>query len=396
MNKLRKKNLFVDISDDDFSVAVGEYDDELNFNILEKEKLSPSGFNKGKIVNFESALNNLKKIINKIEKKTNFLFSDVNLILSTSEIDCINVSGFKKLNGNQILPEDISYILNDVKTKIVETEKNKSIIHLFNSIYLLDNKLIKNLPIGLHGNFYSHQLSFFMIDANEFKNIKVLFNKCNLNISKVALKSFIDGIKIVNKFKKNTFIKIKVDKNEAQLIFFYESAFIFYQKFNFGSDIILKDISKVCSLDISNVKNIISDIYLESTEKNIFLDKKYFQENNFRKISLNNIKEISSARIEEMVDILFNQNKNLTYLKDKDIPVFLDFEDKNTFFKFKNIFVNHFKECELNSNFSIEENSNTSIKILGELLSKGWAKEAIPVINKKRSWISRIFSGLFE
>ena len=41
-----------------------------------------------------------------------------------------------------------------------------------------------------------------MIDANEFKNIKVLFNKCNLNISKVALKGFIDGIKIVNKFKK--------------------------------------------------------------------------------------------------------------------------------------------------------------------------------------------------
>ena len=54
---------------------------------------------------------------------------------------------------NQILPEDISYILNDVKTKIVETENQKSIIHLFNSIYLLDNKLIKNLPIGLHGNF---------------------------------------------------------------------------------------------------------------------------------------------------------------------------------------------------------------------------------------------------
>ena len=141
---------------------------------------------------------------------------------------------------------------------------------------------------------------------------------------------------------------------------------------------------------------ILFQIFILSPEKNIFLDKKYFQENNFRKISLNHIKEISSARIEEMVDILFNQNKNLTYLKDKDIPVFLDFEDKNTFFKFKNIFVNHFKECELNSNFSIEENSNTSIKILGELLSKGWAKEAIPVINKKRSWISRIFSGLFE
>ena len=43
-----------------------------------------------------------------------------------------------------------------------------------------------------------------------------------------------------------------------------------------------------------------------------------------------------------MVDILFNRNKNLTYLKDKDIPVFLDFEDKNTFFKFKKYFCKSF------------------------------------------------------
>ncbi len=125
MSKLGKKNLFVDINDDNFLVCVGEYDDELNFSILEKEKLSPSGFYKGKIVNLDTAVNNLKKIINKIEKKTNFLFSDVNLILNQTEIDCINVNGFKKLNGNQILPEDISYILNDIKTKIVESEKKK-------------------------------------------------------------------------------------------------------------------------------------------------------------------------------------------------------------------------------------------------------------------------------
>ncbi len=235
-----------------------------------------------------------------------------------------------------------------------------------------------------------------MINNNDFKNIKILFNRCNLNLNKVVLKSFIDGIKILNKFKKKTFINIKIDKNETQLIFFYDSAFLFFQKFNFGSDIIIKDISKVCSLDISNVKNIISETNFEFTDKNIYLDKKYFDKNNFRKISLSHIKEISSARIEEMTNILFNRNRNLTYLKDNDISVYLDFEDKKTIFKLKNIFENHFKECNLDFNFSFEEDSSTSIKILGDLLSKGWTKEAIPVINKKKSWISRIFSGLFE
>ena len=50
------------------------------------------------------------------------------------------MSGFKKLNGNQILSDDISYILNNLKSKIEETEKNKKIIHLFNTKYLLTTK----------------------------------------------------------------------------------------------------------------------------------------------------------------------------------------------------------------------------------------------------------------
>ena len=161
MNKLKKKNLFVEINDTNFLVAVGEYDDELNFKIVEKEIFSPSGFKNGKVVNLEISGDNLKKTINKIENRSNLFFNDVNIIINQSDFDCVNVSGFKKLNGNQILSEDISYILNDVKSKLTEAEKCKTIIHLFNTKYLLDNKNIKNLPIGLYGEFYSHQLTFF-------------------------------------------------------------------------------------------------------------------------------------------------------------------------------------------------------------------------------------------
>ena len=52
-------------------------------------------------------------------------------------------------------------------------------------------------------------------------------------------------------------------------------------------------------------------INLNYQDKNIYVDKKYFEQNNFRKISLKHIIEISSARIEEMLKYLFNKNKNL-------------------------------------------------------------------------------------
>ena len=109
MKKLKKKNLFIEINDDNFIVAVGEYDDELNFKIVEKEIFSPSGFKNGKVDNVDLSGNNLKKVINKIEKNSNFLFKNVNIIINQKDFDCVNVSGFKKLNGNQILRRYLLY-----------------------------------------------------------------------------------------------------------------------------------------------------------------------------------------------------------------------------------------------------------------------------------------------
>ena len=396
MNKLKKKNLFLEINDESFLVAIGEHDDELNFKIIEYELFSPSGFKNGKIIDLITTVENLKKVVKKIENKSNLLFSQINVIINQTEFDCINISGFKKLNGNQILSDDISYILNDIKSKLSESEKDKTIIHLFNTKYLLDNKQIKNLPIGLYGDFYSHQLTFFLIKNNEFKNLKTLFNKCNLSINRVILKSFSDGIKIINNYKNDTFIKIKIGKSESNVSFFFESAFCFSQKFNFGSDIIIKDISKVCSLETSTVQKIISDSSFEISDESLYVDKKFFDKNNFRKISIKHIIEISSARIEEIANILFNKNKNLYYFKDKEVALYLDFEDKNISYKFHFIFENSLKKCNLNFLKENEGDPLESIKILAQLLSKGWSKEAIPVVNKKKSLISRIFSGLFE
>ena len=396
MNKFKQKNLFLEINNEKFIVAVGEYDEELNFKIVDKEIILPQGYQNGKITELDICGDDLKKTIKKIENRLNLLFSDANVITNQNNFECVNVCGFKKLNGTQILSEDISYIINDIKSKLIETEKNKKIIHLFNSKYLLDYKILKNLPIGLFGEFYSHQLTFFLMDNNELKNIKSLLNKCNINLKKVILKSFVEGIKIVNQKKKDTFIKIRINKNETNLIFFDDSAFCFSQKFNFGSDIILKDISKICSLDISTVRKIISGLNLKTSDNNIYVNKEYFEQNKYRKISLKHLVEISSARIEEISNILFNKNSNLYNLKDNSINLYLDFEDKEINNKFKDIFTKNFKKCVLDQEDLIDNDPMVFIRIFGDLLSKGWAREAIPIFTKKSSWISRIFSGFFE
>ena len=67
----------------------------------------------------------------------------------------------KGLINLKSLKENISYILNSLKLDISDNEKDKKILHIFNSKSVLDGNITNNLPIGLFGNFYSHELTFF-------------------------------------------------------------------------------------------------------------------------------------------------------------------------------------------------------------------------------------------
>ena len=74
----------------------------------------------------------------------------------------------------------------------------------------------------MFGDFYSHELTFFLINNNDIKNIKQVFNKNNLTIKKILIKNFIEGTQLINQNnnKIETFFKIKINKDSSQYKFF--------------------------------------------------------------------------------------------------------------------------------------------------------------------------------
>ena len=185
--------LFIEINKSEFIFAVGDENEKNDFKLIYQNTIPIQGIQDYKIINFDLVYNAIKKNIYLIEEKLNFTFKEVIIILDNFNISFINLSGFKKLNGSQILKEDITYILNSLKSSVNETEDEKIVIHIFNSKYFLDMKKIENLPIGLFGDFYSQELSVCLINNNDHKNLTNIFNKCNLNIKKILLKGFVEG-----------------------------------------------------------------------------------------------------------------------------------------------------------------------------------------------------------
>jgi len=398
---MNKKLLLLEISYGKLIFSVVEFDKDVNLKLIDKHIENAQGFKDGKIVDINQAYNNIQNILKKIEKSTDHIFTKINIVTDQINFECINISGFKKLRSSQILNVDISFIINNLKRLIYENNEKKSIIHLFNTKFILDDNIFKNIPIGLHGEFYNHQLTFFLLKENDLKNLRLLFGKCNLSINRIFLKSFIEGVELIqnNDLEDENFCKIKINDNFTHVSLFEKSSYMYSEYFNFGTNMIISDIMKVCSLKRENVLSILSDLNFDEIRKKKeenFLDKKYFKNENYRKISYTHLLNIIDARILEIINLIYNKNINLHFMKTKLSAVYVEIYDKFISINLKNNFLNNVESKGLNLNYNkTQENLYQSLISAAELITKGWSKEAIPIKQEKKSIISRFFSTLF-
>ena len=219
-----------------------------------------------------------------------------------------------------------------------------------------------------------------------------------MKIKKILLKSFITGSYLSNKKKNiNTFFQIEINNNNSKIIYFENDALKFEENFNFGSDIVIKDISKITSLKIDTVKNIIKNA--KFSKKNLdeeLIEKKLLDNENYRKIKKKLLNNIATARIQEIVDIMIIKNINLRSYDKNDKLLFLKVTNKDHF----NSFQETYRSCLLkNSNLIVKFMDNITNEDLAynanKLVNFGWKKEAIPVTLNKKSLIARLFDVLF-
>ena len=393
--KIKSALIFIKLSNLHLNFTVFE-NAENNNKLIYSENVLSEGIENNTITDFNCLLNLIKTNILTIEQKFDLVFKEVVIILDIFHNYLINFSGFKNLNSSQLTKENVTYIINLLRAKISETEKKKRVIHIFNSKYILDGQALENLPIGLFGNFYSHELSFFLIKENDFKNIQNIFKKCNLRIKKVISNDFLEGINLINNNKDlDNFFKIKIKKDISQITFFENSSIKFVQHFNFGTNFILSDISKITGLNIEIIKSILEKSNFSEESSNDLVEKDYFKDVNFRKIKKQLIIEIAEARIKEFSNLILLKNINVKKFLQKGATIFLQIDDNYTScFKqsYETLFSNNFFKTETIWRRHSEDYLNDA----NTLVQFGWKSEAIPITRENKSFIARIFEKIFK
>jgi len=277
--KLNKPQLIISLNDNKIIFFVISYYENKDYKLVKNTTMNSEGIQNGKIVDIEIVARLVKKTINSIEDELDYFFSNASVIINPTNVNCLNISGYKKLNGSQVSKEDIAYILNDIKKTISLNEDKFSLVHLFNSSFSLDSDNLENLPIGLFGEFYNQSMTFFLINKNILKNIKSTFSNCGINVDRIILRPFVEGVNFLLKNQNiKNFSAITLEHKRTNISLFKNKSYVFTQDFNFGIDLIIKDIAKLCSLKIEEVQFLLKEVNLKLVLEN---NQEYYVENFF-------------------------------------------------------------------------------------------------------------------
>ncbi len=393
------EKLFAEINDQEIRYAVFKLDEKSSFNLISKKISKNEGIKNGDVIDSNIAIEKISKDLKEIEKKHKRVFGDIVLIINQREMSSTNLTSFKKLNGAKVEKRDLDYILNEGKISITRNEEKNSILHILNTNFYLDKKRQGKMPVNLIGDHLSLQMTFISLPKNNIKNIKNLFENNDLRVERLLCKPLTTGINLTNKNKnlKNFFL-LNIDDELSTISIYENSSLVFLKTFPFGTNIIYRDLSQLCSIKDSEARSMLNELDFNKKIENEtkYIDKKFFNESQFIKLSVSHFRNIVDSRIEEMINYLFNKNSNLNYFKNRLSHMYLAFENKLFFNNLSKIFSDR-----LNLNLdkiTLEPITSDDLSLLGaaELTFKGWHAEAIPYVQEKKSLFASVFSRLFK
>ena len=388
MNNHKDIISFIFISNSGLVCKIFRVSDDKKIVLIGESYSSSEGIQNGIVLNIDLASKSVRNCISEAEKKAKINLSEINILFEPANLLSTRVTKYKKLGGSKIYKEDISYLISEGKNQVLSNDVKRSILHTYNFNYVVDNVKFLSEPINIYADFFSHELSFLTLPKNIFKNITQVFNNCELKINRFLLNSFALGVEnLTNEEINNGCLIINFENKNMNLIFFLMGSIIFYKTLPISIGHIIMDISKGCSLSLSEAQKIFQhygiiekiDLKKEKSKKNHYINKSFFTESKYRKISENLIFEIISSRSEEIIEFI---NKNINHSG-------LNLENLQKVYFYGNAYEVRGVEKFLSDNlqtFVENVDSSTNITFKGglKIILEGHNTEAIPGNNQEK------------
>jgi len=369
-----KKNNYQTIIDYGSSeLRLGVFDNKFSKLFFQSKSISKKN-------NYEEYSKSINYLIREAENQISTHLEDITVLYETSEICTIDLSIKKKLDQKVNFNEVCSSIILEANQLIKNCYSNKKIIHVIIKKYIINNEEFVNIPHNLSEfNSLVLELKFICIPQYQYNTIFEVFKKNNLNILNFFSSSLVKSFQYIDLFKKNKFVAfLDIGLNRTTIIFFINQKLDCLNSIPIGGNNISKDISQIMQLTFEESEELKktfnrSEIDFSYNDSDLNENKKIINKIIGKNISIDLLKKVVLARIEEIIKLSFKsisipniidkkQNLNLVLIG-KGSKIFnknsFQIEDKYNFKEINFYEENDFEICKAGLRFETNfQNTN--------------------------------------
>ena len=290
------------------------------------EKIYSSNIKINEVLENDNLDKALKKLVRDAEKQLSTHLADVNILYDSPEFNFIDFSIKKSFDQPTLISKHYKSLVEEAKFIISENNFRDQVIHIdINNIIVDDNKKLENKFHDIKIKSLILEIKFICLKKSLIKNLSNRFKKNNLNISYIYCSSYVKSFiykRSIDTRKYIIFLDIGYDRTSA--LFFNNNKLQFINSVPIGGNNITKDISKVLKLDISYSEDLKTKFNKNETEipfnKISTNDINLFSEISEKNISIDLLKQVIQARVDEIINISIIQNNYFKNINSSEKP----------------------------------------------------------------------------
>ncbi len=255
-------------------------------------------------------------LIKDAEKKISNHIENIVVLYDDKDISSVDLS-IKRDFDQKIFIDDIySSIILEANQLIKNNYINKKIIHVIIVKNIIDSKeYTKKFNENLKAKSIILEIKFICLNEKKFNQVSDVFKKCNLKIINFFCSSYVKSLSYVDSFNDKLVSLLDIGFERSTLLIFNKKKLIHMNSIPIGGNHITKDISNVLKLDI-NDSEMIKKAFNKSENEFSYYQKinessDFIKQITDNSISIDILKKVVLARIEEIFDLIFKDLVNL-------------------------------------------------------------------------------------
>ncbi len=190
----------IDIGSHKVVILIGELLENEQINIVGIGESPSKGVDKGAVTDLDSVVMAIKKALKGAEEMANCQVSSVNLSVSGTHVESLNVSGTWAIDDHEVKSFDIESVIHNARS--IKLRDDQRLLHVIPQQYAIDSQSGINNPLGLSGVKLKADVHLITCHNDLVKNLEKAVERCDLHVDQLIFAGVASSTAILSEDEK--------------------------------------------------------------------------------------------------------------------------------------------------------------------------------------------------